>query len=250
MSPLTCKESTGSTSGAAVVCVVDETRQRARYEGMATLSDAELLALLLGAGNGKPALVAAAELLEKGGGLAKLAELGPGALAELGVIGEAKALRLIAALTLGRRAHRPAPPNMPLVNSAAVVAVMGPRLRDLGHEEMWLIALDGRNRPISTRRVAQGGLHGCSVLPRDIARAALYEGATAYVLVHNHPSGDPSPSPEDLDVTRKLADAGALVGLPLVDHVIVSPCGKYCSLLDMGAIGASGYGSGGRKAGE
>ena len=103
---------------------------------------------------------------------------------------------------------------------------------------MWLVSLDGRNYVRGMRRVAQGGLHTCSVLPRDILRAALYEAATAMVLVHNHPSGDPTPSAEDVALTRNLCDAGALTGLPLVDHVVVAPSGKYMSLLDLGVIAA------------
>ena len=76
-------------------------------------------------------------------------------------------------------------------------------------------------------------------MPRDVLRAALYEAATAMVLVHNHPSDDPLPSAEDLAMTRRIAEAGAMVGVPLVDHVIVAPSGKYSSMLDLGVLGSS-----------
>jgi DNA repair protein RadC len=104
---------------------------------------------------------------------------------------------------------------------------------------MWIVCLDGKNQVRATRRVAQGGLHTCAVMPRDVLRAALYEAATAMVLVHNHPSDDPLPSAEDLAMTRRLAEAGAMVGIPLVDHVIVTPSGKYSSMLDLGVLAAT-----------
>jgi DNA repair protein RadC len=101
---------------------------------------------------------------------------------------------------------------------------------------MWVVCLDGRNRVRASRRVAQGGLHGCAVLPRDILRVAVREAASAIVLVHNHPSDDPTPSSEDLVMTRRVCDAAAVVGVPLVDHVIVAPSGRYTSMLDLGVL--------------
>jgi DNA repair protein RadC len=113
---------------------------------------------------------------------------------------------------------------------------MGPHLAALDHEEMWVVCLDGKNQVRAARRVAQGGLHSCTVMPRDILRCALYEAATAIVLCHNHPSDDPLPSAEDLAMTRRIADGCAMVGVPLVDHVIVVPSGRYSSMLDIGMI--------------
>jgi DNA repair protein RadC len=84
--------------------------------------------------------------------------------------------------------------------------------------------------------VAQGGLHGCSVHPRDILRAALADAASAILLVHNHPSADPTPSMEDLAMTRMIAEAAAIVGTPLLDHVIIGASGQYASLLDLGVL--------------
>ncbi|HSN96959.1 MAG TPA: JAB domain-containing protein, partial [Candidatus Nanopelagicales bacterium] len=94
-----------------------------------------------------------------------------------------------------------------------------------------------RNGMRGARRVAQGGQHGCSVSARDILRAALADAAAAMVLVHNHPSGDATPSPEDVEMTRSLAMAGFVVGVPLIDHVILAPDGHYASLLDLGLLG-------------
>jgi DNA repair protein RadC len=113
---------------------------------------------------------------------------------------------------------------------------MAPEIGALAHEEMWVVCLDGRNRVRASRRVAQGGLHGCAVLPRDVLRVAVHEAASAIVLVHNHPSDDPTPSAEDLVMTRRAAEAAAIVGVPLVDHVIVAPSGRYTSMLDLGVL--------------
>jgi DNA repair protein RadC len=215
-------------------------RERALEDGIASLGDAELLAVLLGTGlAGRPVGVVAAGLLERSGGLEQLTRLGPAAIAEQAGVGPAKALRVAAALELGARAaRRSTRAGAPLLaSSAAVAARMGPELGALVHEEMWVICLDGKNHLRAARRVAQGGLHSCALLPRDVLRVAVYEAASAVVLVHNHPSDDPLPSAEDLELTRRMADAAALVGAPLVDHVIVTPSGKYSSMLDLGVLG-------------
>jgi DNA repair protein RadC len=213
-------------------------RERALAEGIASLGDADLLAVLLGTGvAGRPVTFVAAALLDGFGGLEGLSRLGPAALAEQRGVGMAKALRVAAALELGARAaRRPTVAPATLTNSAEVAAHLEPRIARLPHEEMWLVCLDGRNRVRGLRRVAQGGLHGLSVQPRDVLRAAIYEAASAIILVHNHPSGDPTPSPEDLVLTRKIVEAAGAIGVPLVDHVIIAPSGRYASLLDLGVI--------------
>lgn len=213
-------------------------RERAVAEGVDALGDADLLTVLLGTGlAGCPAALVAAGLLERFGGLDGLARVGPGALAEHPGVGPAKALRFVAAFELGRRAAcRAADARAPVRTSAEVAARFAPRLAALDHEQMWVLSLDGRNHLRGARRIAQGGLHGCSVAARDILRAALADAASAIVLVHNHPSGDPTPSLEDITMTRAVAEAAAVVGVPLVDHVVVAPAGRYASLLDLGVI--------------
>jgi DNA repair protein RadC len=109
-------------------------------------------------------------------------------------------------------------------------------LAPLDHEQVWLLVLDGRNRLKSVQRVAQGGLHGCALTPGDVLRPAVRDAGSAIVLVHNHPSGDPEPSPEDLVMTRRVATAGELLGVPLLDHVIVARNGES-SLFELGALG-------------
>src|SRR5208337_2560398 len=118
------------------------------------------------------------------------------------------------AIEFGRRAVQAASleasPRLP--DQSAVVAWARPRLSALDHEELWVLALDGRQGLRAARRVASGGIHGLHVGVRDILRVALREAASAFVLVHNHPSGDPSPSEEDIAFTRKVIDTASLVG--------------------------------------
>lgn len=206
--------------------------------GFDALSEAELIALLLSTGaSGHPVTLVAPALLERAGGLAALVRAPPLGIAAHPGVGVAKALRLGAAAEIGRRlAMGNARPRLPLQGSHDVARYFEASLAHLNHEEMWLASLDGRNRLRATRRVAEGGLHGCAVTARDVLRVALAAGASSFVLIHNHPSDDPTPSPEDVTMTRLLVAAATTVGVPLVDHVIVSPSQGYRSLLDLGVI--------------
>ena len=199
-------------------------RERALAFGVHTLGDVDLLTLLLGTGSvGESVALSAATLLEASGGLPGIARLGPHALARRG-IGPAKAARIAAAVELGRRAHLGslAEERVILDCFEQVVAWARPRLGTLEHEEVWLLCLDGKYGLKSARRIAQGGLHGCALLIRDVLAPALRDGASAIVLVHNHPSGDPTPSGEDIAMTRAVRAAGEIVGVPLLDHVVVA----------------------------
>ncbi len=135
------------------------------------------------------------------------------------------ARRIVAAIELGRRAACEGPAPSSVLSSADVAAWAIPRLVPLDHEELWLLALDGRSHVRGTRCVARGGLHGMAVRPADPLRLALRAGASSFVLVHNHPSGDPSPSEEDVRFTFQIAAAAAVVGMPLLDHVVVARAG-------------------------
>jgi DNA repair protein RadC len=209
-------------------------RERALVIGVQSLSDAELLAMIIGTGTvGESVSLTAAALLESAGGLEGIARLGPHGCAERRGLGPAKAARIAAALELGRRATlRALVERGPVLGCFDAVADWArPRLAALEHEEVWLLALDGRSALKSARRIAQGGLHGCALTTRDVLAPALRDGASAILLVHNHPSGDPHPSPEDLQMTRSLATACELVGVPLLDHVVVAR-GGACSLYE------------------
>lgn len=217
-------------------------RERALEEGLDALGDADLVAILLGTGTqGRPVALVAAALCERAGGLDRLARTDPQMLAEHPGVGLAKAVRVAAAFELGKRACvRERRPATPLRCAAEVAAYFTARLANLVHEEMWMLALDGRNGVRAARRVAQGGLHGCSITARDVLRVALVSGASSFALVHNHPSGDPTPSREDVALTRVVAEAAMIVGTPLVDHVIVASDGRHASLLELGLLRPSG----------
>jgi DNA repair protein RadC len=194
-------------------------RERLLHTGIDQLSDAELLALLLGTGaRGRPVTDVARRLLEENLGLEGLARLSVHGLA----------------LKSARQARR-----VDLGSFDRVARWAGPRLANLEHEEVWLLALDGRNGLKSARRIAQGGMHACALTTRDVLAPALRDSASAIVLVHNHPSGDPRPSPEDVNMTRAVASACEVVGVPLLDHVIVAR-GGAASLLDGGAPSRAG----------
>ena len=216
-------------------------RERAVEAGVEHLGDAELVALVLGTGcAGLPVSMLASTLLEEWGGVGRLARAGIGELAEQAGVGVAKAARLAAAVELGRRAVFAASleglPKLP--DRTAVEAWARPRLATFDHEELWVLALDGRNGLRAARRVASGGVHGLHVSPRDVLRCVLREAGSAFLLVHNHPSGDPTPSDEDIAFTRAVERGATAVGTPLLDHVVVARR-KSVSLLDAGVLGRS-----------
>lgn len=217
-------------------------RERALQGQVATLSDAELLAALLGTGcEGQSVLDTASALLDFAGNLAALRRLGPHLMALQRGVGPAKAARLLAAIELARRwtmADNSARIGVPMQSFEQVAAWAKSHLVALDHEEVWTLALDGQNHLLQTRCVARGGQHGCALRARDVLRVALRDGASGLVLVHNHPSGDPKPSREDIDMTTSLVQACEAVGLPLLDHVIVARDGAT-SLFELGVLAAS-----------
>lgn len=216
-------------------------RERAATVGVEHLGDSELVAIVLGTGcSGLPVGVLAAMLLEEHGGVSGLARAGIGELTQRAGVGTAKGARLAAAVELGRRAVFAASLDAAtkLPNRRAVEAWARPKLATLDHEELWLLALDGHHGLRATRRVASGGIHGLHVGVRDPLRIALREAASAFVLVHNHPSGDPEPSDEDMAFTRTVAQGANVIGVPLVDHVIVARR-RAVSMLERGLLGAT-----------
>ncbi len=218
-------------------------RERAREVALRDLADAEVLALVLGTGvAGEPVAVLAASLLEAFDGVEPMARAGFGEIAGRRGLGVARALRLAAAFELGRRA-RAAREDLPWApDSRGVAAWARAKIADLEHEELWVLALDGQHRVRAARRVASGGLHGLAVSVRDPLRFALREGASAMVVVHNHPSGDPTPSIEDLAFTERLVAAGDAAGTPLLDHVVVAG-ERHRSMLDDGLLPERGTSS-------
>jgi DNA repair protein RadC len=203
-------------------------RERALRSGVGALSDEDLLALLLGTGAvGRSASSVARALIAELGGVERLERVGPYRLAEQRGIGKVKATRLLGAIELGRRvALRALSDDRSLMGSFESVAAWArPRLAGLDHEEVWLLCLDGKNGLRSARRIGLGGLHGCALRPADVLRPALEDAASGIVLVHNHPSGDPTPSLADIELTRTLVEACQIIGLVLLDHVVVARSG-------------------------
>lgn len=181
--------------------------------------EVELVARVLGGG----AWVAAAALLARFGTVAALARADVAEVGRVRGIGRRRAERLAAALALGRRALESAPEAAdPVLDAAGAYAWLGPPLLGLGVEELHALYLDRRSRPLAHRRLTRGSDAFTVVDPRQVFRAGVALGAAGVVLAHNHPSGDPTPSPQDREVTRRVAGAGRVVGVDLVDHLVVA----------------------------
>ena len=201
-------------------------RERLRASGPEALDDVELLALLLRTGSrGHPAEALARALLGNEG-LRGLARRLPTELEQHEGVGPAKAATLLAALELARRlSERRLENGDPIRGPEDVFQHFHARLRDIPHEQFHLLLLDGRHRVLREVMASRGTLTASLVHPREVFRPALRDGAAALVVVHNHPSGDPTPSLEDREVTRRLVQGGALLGVPLLDHVVVAERG-------------------------
>ncbi|MEO6057408.1 MAG: DNA repair protein RadC [Gemmatimonadales bacterium] len=216
----------------------DRPRERLWAHGPAALTTTELLAVLLGTGGGgAPVLEVAGRLLDVGeGSLRRLAQRPNAELLRLPGIGPAKAARLIAAFELGARVSREERPPLPRIREPEdVVRLFGDKLRDLQVEEFHLLALDSQSQVLREVLVTRGLLNSSLVHPREVFRAAIAEAAAGIIVVHNHPSGDPTPSAEDRSVTQQLAAAGRLLDLPLYDHVIIAG-DRFLSLATAGLL--------------
>ena len=201
-----------------------------------------MLAVLLGSGGaGRTALDLASEVLVRyGGSLRRLGAAEPGELATAPGIGPARACALVAAFELGRRAAaEPARREARIQGPADVFRRLGPALRDRRQEEFWVLYLDTQNRVICERCVTVGLLNSSLVHPREVFAPAIARAAASVLLAHNHPSGDPDPSPEDLEVTWQLVESGRLLGIPVRDHIVIGD-GRYISLLERGLVPAVG----------
>jgi DNA repair protein RadC len=189
------------------------------------LTTAELVAILLGTGSrGRGVLETATGLLELGrGSLRRLAARPAPELLRAAGVGPTKAARLVAAFELGQRLARESRPALPRIREPEdVVRLLEGRLRDLQVEEFHLLALDSQSQVMREVLVTRGLLNSSLVHPREVFRPAIAEAAAGIIVVHNHPSGDPTPSAEDRAVTRQLVSAGQLLDLPLYDHVIIA----------------------------
>jgi DNA repair protein RadC len=208
-------------------------RERLLAWGADRISDAELLAILLGTGlPGRSAAELAFDLLRASGGLGGLSRASPREMAQVAGIGAARAARVSAAFHLGRRVVEQASIRDGLVSSADDVhRRLRPRLAGLHQEICVVIGLDPRNAVVGEVEIARGWLDGVEVHPREVFRPLIRMAAAAAVIAHNHPSGDAEPSPSDLELTRRLRTVGDVVGIPILDHVIVTEA-AYRSLAE------------------
>ncbi|NLZ44617.1 MAG: DNA repair protein RadC [Clostridia bacterium] len=214
-----------------------EERPRERLEkyGAQSLSNAELLAILLRTGtHGLSALDLATTILAQFQTLDEIAAAGIGELSQIKGLGQSKAVQILAAFELGRRLQVSEVLQKGRVSSPGKVAeLVMPRLRFLKQEHFLAIHLNTKNRVLAIETISIGTLDSSLVHPREVFRAAIKNSSASLILVHNHPSGEPYPSNEDLNITRRLKESGELLGIPVLDHIIIGG-NKYISLREEG----------------
>lgn len=230
--------SKNASNGTMIADVPKEERPRERLlaRGSDAISDVELIAVLLRTGTaGTSALRLAHEVMEDRGGLRGLLDTQPQHLKRFG-LGPAKAAAVLAAVEVGRRISRiELPPRSPMERPEAVARYVEMRYGRRLQEVVGVVFLDARNRLIADQEVYRGTISRSVVEPRVVLVEALMRGASGVVLFHTHPSGDPTPSAEDLLFTRRMAASGEVVGVTLVDHLIVARGGRWVSLKERGA---------------
>jgi len=216
----------------------DRPREKLLLKGTSALSDAELVAILIGSGTPKMSAVELSKkiLLQGNNNLNELARLSVKDLIKIKGIGEAKAITIVAALELGRRRKEQDPEEKPKITSSKdAFDLLKGDLMDLPKEEFWVLLVNRANRVIKKKRVSEGGVSGTVADPKIIYKLALEELASGLIVAHNHPSGNLQASQSDIELTRKLKEAGKLLEIQLLDHIIIANQ-KYLSFADEGMI--------------
>jgi len=218
-------------------------RERIWASGVSVLSNVELLAVLLGTGNAKTretALDLARRLLvltrrngDEGMTLRGLAATGPQELCAVAGVGQAKAAKILAAVELGRRMAGERPDRLSIRSPADAGRLLMEEMRYLDREHFKIVMLNTKNQVLGIELIFVGSLNTSVVHPREIFKACIRRSAAAVILAHNHPSGDPTPSPDDVEVTNRLVSAGRLLGIDVLDHLIIGER-KYISLREQG----------------
>jgi DNA repair protein RadC len=219
--------------------VEERPREKVLANGIQHLSDAELLAILINSGTRNLTAVELARIILRGSDhcLQKLGRQSIGELVRIKGVGPAKAIRVLAALELGRRRDvLPHAEKIPVKSSETVFNLFQPLLGDLDHEEFWLLMLNRANRVLGRYKVSQGGLSGTVIDTRIILKKALDHLASSIIVCHNHPSGNMQPSDADVKITGKLKKAAEILEIKLLDHVIIADK-FYFSFADEGLIG-------------
>lgn len=216
----------------------DRPREKLLAYGRRHLSDAELMAVLIGSGSIMENAVDLGQRIlgSYGHDLYNAGNASVKELCAFSGIGEAKALAIIAALELGRRRKNcPQPKATKITSSKNIYELMLPVFADLHHEEFWVVILNKANTVTGRFMISKGGMSGTVADPKVIFKTALEQNAAYLILAHNHPSGNLNPSAEDISITKRLAEAGKLLDLPVLDHLIITNQG-YFSLADEGII--------------
>jgi DNA repair protein RadC len=214
-------------------------RDRVRRLGPEQMDAAELLALMLGGGAQRSvAPVTANWLLRQSGGLAGLARMAPATFLRMKHLDRRSGARLCGALEFYRRLHLLAAGEdlgEPITDPAVAAALLFPRLAHKRREHFGVLLLDSRNRLERQAIISVGSLNGSLVHPREVFREALIHAAASLILFHNHPSGDPTPSREDVAITGRLLSAGSLVGVEVLDHLVIGR-GRFTSMKEQGLM--------------
>ena len=208
----------------------DKPREKLMLKGKSVLSDAELIAILIGSGNRKESAVDLSKriLSSVDHNLNALGKLSIAQLMTFNGIGEAKAISIIAAMELGRRRRsEDAVELKKITSSKAVFEVMHPIIGELPHEEFWVLFLNNSNKILFKSQLSKGGMTGTLVDVRIVFKIAFEQNATAIILAHNHPSGKLLASDADIQITKKIKNAGQQLDIPVLDHIIVTETGYY-----------------------
>ena len=216
----------------------EKPRERLLKYGIHTLSDTELIALLLRTGNGaggRDVIEISRQLLQHFGGLRHLASRELSELCQVSGVGPVKAAQIASAIEIGRRLEAQDMEQKSFVSSTDVARYFMPRLRDLRKEIFMVLMLDARNCLIRGVTVSVGSLTASIVHPREVFKPAILDSAASVIFVHNHPSGDPTPSQDDLKITAQLVDAGQMIDIKVLDHIIIGRK-SFTSLAGKGLI--------------
>lgn len=208
----------------------DRPREKLMLKGKASLSDAELIAIIIGSGTPSLSAVEVAKQILNGvnNDLNMLAKLSVKELTKFKGIGEAKAINIISAMELGRRKRNAEiPVKSKITGSSDIYQLMQPLLSDLSHEEFWVILLSRSNGVLKKQQISSGGVSGTVADPKLIFKYALEELASGIILVHNHPSGNIKPSQSDISLTQKMKKAGQVLDVAVLDHIIFTDNGYF-----------------------
>ena len=218
--------------------VEDRPREKMLSRGISSLSDSELIAILIGSGNhDETAVELSRRILEKvKQNLNELGKLSIDDLRQFKGIGEAKAVTIVAAMEVGRRRNLAAVLEMKKITGSSDVAnFLRPLIGDLPHEEFWAVFLNRQNKIIDKQKLSQGGITGTVIDVRLVLKMALEKHATALIFAHNHPSGNLDASDADKKITRQLKESAKIMDIPLLDHLIITQ-GGYFSFADEGLL--------------